>query len=71
MVYIRQSLNPQRREMRSLHIWKCVRNSAGEQKNSFGEMSGREKGGTGVAAVTVADLCKYKRTKETSNGKEY
>ena len=56
-VHIRQSRNPQRREMQSLRIWICVRNSAGEQKNSVGEMHVREKLGAGAAAVTVGDEC--------------
>ena len=42
-VHTRQSLSLQRREMRSLHIWICVRNSAGEPRNSVGEKHIREK----------------------------
>ncbi len=70
MVHTRQSLNPQRREMRSLRIWICVRNSAGEPRNSVGEMSGREKRGTGAAAVIVGDECSKSKNEQKKFPKE-
>ena len=64
-VHTRQSLNPQRREMRRLHIWICVRNIAGEQRNKGECLNNRKNGNTKRYIMVIPD--RKKQTTTISN----